>query len=96
VAGGDAAQAISSGATDFFSNAYSMAGQAASQLPGMASNVFNLGMQPFQAAWAPLSAMAGIMGGPTTLNRSQAMNQSENWAQASSQGARRQFGFNLW
>jgi hypothetical protein len=96
VAGGDAARAISSGATDFFSNAYSTAASAASQLPGMAANVFNLGMQPFQAAWAPMSALAGILGGPTTLNRSQALNQSENWAQAQSQGASKQFGFSLW
>lgn len=94
VAAGDAAKAISSGATDFFSNAYSMAGNAAAQLPGMASSVFNLGMQPFQAAWAPMSALSSILGGPQALSRSQATNIGENFA--TSTGKQSSFGFNLW
>jgi hypothetical protein len=96
VAAGDAAQAISSGATDFFANAYNQAQGAAGALPGMAGQVFNLGMQPFQAQWAPMTALSGILGGPTVLNRSQAMNQGEDWAQSQSRGKSRQFGFNLW
>jgi hypothetical protein len=94
VAAGDAARQISQGATDFFSNAYNQAGQAAGALPGMASSVFNLGMQPFQAAWAPLSSLAGILGGPTVLNRSQALSQGEQSARST--GKQKSFGFNLW
>lgn len=94
VAAGDAARAISSGATDFFSNAYNTAASSAAQLPGMAANVFNLGMAPFQAAWAPLTSLAGVLGSPTVLNRSQAMSQGENSSQQTSSG--HQFGFNLW
>jgi hypothetical protein len=96
VAAGDAARAISSGATDFFTNAYNQAGNAAAQLPGMAAGVYNLGMQPFQSAWAPLSSLAGILGGPTVLNRSQAMSQQQNWANQQSTNKSSQFGFNLW
>ena len=94
VAAGDAARAISSGATDFFANAYNMAGQAASQLPQMAGQVFNLGMQPFQAQWAPFSALAGILGGPQALSRSQAATMGEQFAE--SHGEQSGFGFNLW
>jgi hypothetical protein len=96
VAAGDAARAISTGATDFFSHAFDMAGNAAAQLPGMAAGVYNLGMQPFQSAWAPLSSLAGILGGPTVLNRSQAMSGAENWANQQSTNKSSQFGFNLW
>jgi hypothetical protein len=96
VAAGDAARAISSGATDFFTNVYNQAGQAAQALPGMAAGVYNLGMQPFQSAWAPLSSMAGILGGPTVLSQSQARSQAENASWQKSQNEGWQGGFNLW
>jgi hypothetical protein len=98
VAAGDAAQAISSGATDFFSNAYNQAATAAGALPGMASQVFNLGMAPFQAAWAPLTSLAGVLGGPTVLGQSlsRAQSAAENWQQQQASASGRQFGFNLW
>lgn len=96
VAAGDAAKAISSGATDFFSNAYNQAASAAQALPGMAQSVYNLGMQPFQAAWAPLSSMAGILGGPTVLNKSLAQSVGQNMSSQASQGSGWQGGFNLW
>ncbi len=92
VAAGDAARAISEGGTNFFANAYNQAANAASQLPAMAGQVFNLGMTPFQAQWAPLQSLASILGGPTTLTKSQAG--GENWQQQQSSG--KQFGFSLW
>lgn len=92
VAAGDAARAISEGGTNFFANAYNQAANAASQLPAMAGQVFNLGMTPFQAAWAPLQSLASILGGPTALGQSQAV--GENWQQQMSKS--RNFGFSLW
>jgi hypothetical protein len=98
VAAGDAAQAISQGGTEFFSNAYNQAAAAAAQLPAMAGQVFNLGMTPFAAQWAPIQSLMGALGGPTVLQRSRAESQSEaqNWQQQQSTGKSKQFGFNLW
>lgn len=97
VAAGDAARAISEGGTNFYANAYNQAQNAASQLPAMAGQVFNLGMTPFQAAWAPLQSLGATLGvGPTTLSRSQAMSEAQNWAQQQAQGKSSQFGFQLW
>ena len=94
VAAGDAASAISRGATDLFANAWNTGSQAASMLPGMAGDVSNLGMMPFQAAGAPWSSLAGVLGGPTTLSRSRARSVGEQASQ--SVGKSSQFGFNIW
>jgi hypothetical protein len=94
IAAGDAASAISRGATDLFANAWNTGANVAGQLPALAGQVANLGMMPFQAAWAPFTSLAGILGGPTTLSRSQAMSQGEQSSQQV--GSSRQFGFNLW
>jgi hypothetical protein len=106
VAGGDAASAIAKAGTDIYSNMYntgaqSAAGltdamsQAAGMLPSAAQGIYNLGMAPFQAQWAPLTSLAGILGGPTTLSQSygisQAQGQQEQWNQA--QGKQSEFGF---
>lgn len=96
VAAGDAASAISHGATDFFSNAYNQAAGAAAQLPAMAGQVFNLGMMPFAAQWAPIQSLMGALGGPTVLSKAASQNLSENWQQQQSTGRSNQFGFQLW
>lgn len=97
VAAGDAARAISEGATNFYANAYNQAQAAAAQLPSMAGQVFNLGMTPFQAAWAPLQSLGAALGiGPTTLNRTQAMSEQQNWQQQMASGKESKFGFQLW
>lgn len=98
VAAGDAARAISEGGTNFYANAYNQAAQAASQLPAMAGQIYNLGMSPFSAQWAPLQSLAGILGGPTALSRSQAYSQGEGMqaSQSQSSGSMRQFQANLW
>src|SRR5262245_7298850 len=60
VAAGDAARAIGAAGTDIYSNIWNMAKDAAGALPGMAQNVFNLGMAPTAAAWAPYQAAASV------------------------------------
>lgn len=81
-AAGDMARAFSTGTTDIMSNAYNTAAGAAGNLQqgmigaaqgigDLGTSMYNLGMSPFQAAWAPLTAQAGILGGPTVLGQSE-------------------------
>ena len=82
------------GATSIMGNAYNQAANSAGQLqqsmmgaagamPGMGGDIFNLGMSPFNAAWAPLQNQAGLLGGPTVLGQGQSSaqgkNQSSGW-----------------
>jgi hypothetical protein len=98
VAAGDAAQAISQGATDFYGAQYGLAQQAAGALPGMAGAVANLGMMPLQAQWMPWQAQQGILGGPAVLNRSNSLSESLARSQGENMqyGQSSQMGFNLW
>lgn len=104
---GDAASAISKAGTDIYSNIYNTAAQsaagltdaasqAAGMLPTVAQGIYNLGMSPFQASWAPLTSLAGILGGPTTLSygASQAASQGEQLQQSRSKGS--DFGLKFW
>lgn len=108
VAGGDAARAISQGATDLYGQQYAIGAQAAqgqtsaqlaagSALPEMASSIYNLGMTPQQAAWAPLTSAAGVFGGPTVLGQSyglsQAQSLAQNWGNSQSSGKSTEAGF---
>lgn len=105
VAASDAQQQIGQAGTSIFSNMWSNAAQAASgktdamlaagqALPGAA-------MQNYGMSWAPLSQLAGILGGPTVLGNSSAMGvsqaggQSENWNASNSKQNASQFGFNF-
>ena len=58
-------------------------GQAAQQFP----NMFNMRMQPYQAAWMPLQNLAGILGGPTVLGQSIGFGQSQSQQQGQSSGS---------
>lgn len=110
VAAGDAANAIGRAATDIYSQQYNVGAQAAAgltdarlsaaqALPGAATGAVNLGMSPYAAAWAPLTSMANILGGPTVLGNSLGMSiaqgQSENWQSAKSSQKGNQWGFSL-
>jgi hypothetical protein len=108
VAAGDAARAISEGGTNFFANAYNTAANAAGQkagmmlnagqsLPEMGAGIYNLGMSPQSAAWAPLAAAGSIFGGPTALSSSYslAQNQTRGEQFQKNQSSGKQFGFNF-
>lgn len=110
VAAGDAASAIGKAATDIYAQQYQTGAQAAAgltdarlsaagQLPGAATSAVNLGMSPFAASWAPLTSLANILGGPTTLGQSfgmsQAQGQAENWQSATSKQKGNQWGISL-
>ena len=110
VAAGDAAQAIASGASDLYAQQYGIGAQAAAgqtdamlgaagQLPGAAAQTYNLGMMPYQAAWAPLMSAAGIFGDPTALSKqfgiSQSVGAGESWNKGSQGKTKPQWGFNL-
>lgn len=87
VAAGDASRAISQAGTDIYSHQYDLAQNAAGMLPGMAQDVFNLGMAPSAAAWAPYASAASIYGSPTSLTTSKAQSKSGSKSSA--------YGFNL-
>lgn len=108
VAGGDAASAISKAGTDIYNNIYNTGAQAAagltdaassaaSAIPGMAQGIYNLGMSPFQAQWAPLTSLAGILGGPTALGQSYGLSQAQSIGEQASQAMSKgkQFGFSF-
>lgn len=108
VAGGDAANAISKAGTDIYNNIWNTgaqaaagltdaASQAASAIPGMAQGIYNLGMSPFQARWAPLTSLAGILGGPTVLGSSYGLSQAQSLGEQLSKGQGRSsnFGFSF-
>lgn len=108
VAGGDAASAIAKAGTDIYSNMYntgaqSAAGltdamsQAAGMIPSAAQGIYNLGMAPFQAQWAPLTSLAGILGGPTTLSQSYGLSQAQSMGEQAQQATGRgsNFGFSF-
>lgn len=98
IAAGDAAQAIASGATDLYAQQYGIGAQAAAgqtdamnaaaqYLPTAASSVYNLGMMPFQAQWAPLMTAAGIFGDPTALASQFSIGQSQSTGESWNKGA---------
>ena len=95
VAAGDAAQAIAQGGADLYAQQYGIGAHAAAQLPGAAQGYYNLRMQPYQAAWAPYSAAAGIFGGPTTLSAQQGINLGENWNTQKGNPQKGSWGFSL-
>jgi hypothetical protein len=104
VAAGDAARQIASAGTNLYGQQYQIGANAAAgatdarlaagqALPGLASQVFNLGMAPMQAAWAPLQALAQILGNPAILSRSISTGMDLN--KSSSQGKGGGWGFSL-
>ena len=106
VAAGDAANAISRGGTDLYAQQYGIGANsaaalqqarlgAATALPGAASSVYNLGMQPYQAAWAPFMSAAGIFGGPQALTSQQSYGLGENWNNQAGNPTKGSWGFNL-
>ena len=106
VAAGDASRSISNAATDLYGQQYGIAANAAAgatdarlnaanALPGAASQAFNLGMSPFQSAWAPIAALAQILGDPTILQRTASGGWDLNRGSSSSQGRSSQFGLQL-
>jgi hypothetical protein len=95
VAAGDASRAIAQGGTDLYAQQYQLAAQAAQALPGAASQVYNLGMQPWQAQWAPYTAAAGIFGSPQALTRQQNVSMGENWNNQKQNAQKGSWGFNL-
>ena len=66
-------------------------GQAMQSMP----NMFNMGMQPYQAAWMPLQNLAGLLGGPTVLGQSQSMGGSYGRQQSSGSSSGSSFGMEI-
>lgn len=108
VAAGDAARAISQAGTNLYAEQYGIGANAAAAqqqamlgagqaLPEAAAGVYNLGMQPYQAQWAPYSALAAILGGPTALSSSiqQSQNIGEGWNAGVGNPRNNSFGFQL-
>lgn len=106
VAAGDAASAIGKAGTDIYSNMWNTgaqaaagltdaASQAAGMIPSAAQGLYNLGMSPFQAAWAPLTSMAGILGGPQALSYGLSQAQSAGEQSQQSKGKSGNFGFSF-
>jgi hypothetical protein len=106
LAGGDAANAIAKAGTDIYSNMWNTgaqaaagltdaASQAAGMIPQAAQGLYNLGMSPFQAQWAPLTSLAGILGGPTALSYGLSQAQSMGEQSQQSTGKSSQFGFSF-
>lgn len=106
VAAGDAASAIGRAGTDIYSNMWNTgaqaaagltdaASQAAGMIPQMAQGIYNLGMSPFQAQWAPFTSMAGILGGPQALSYGLSQAQSQGEQSQQSTGKSSQFGFSF-
>ena len=96
LAASDAQRQIAEAGTNLYANQYGIGAQAAGAatqarldasgaLPGMGESLYNLGMSPFTAQWAPMTALAGILGGPTTLTK----------AQSSQSSKKSQFSFGL-
>jgi hypothetical protein len=54
---------------------------AGQQLGGL-GNLYNLGIAPSQAAFSPLTQLAGIIGGPTVLSTGLGQNQASSYAQS--------------
>ncbi len=86
LAGQDALRQFTQGATNLRSSAYgqgiqstNMAGQLASQGVGQMGEIYNLGMSPYSAQWAPLQAYSGILGDPTVLTQSRGG--AKGWSQ---------------
>lgn len=95
IAAGDAARAIAQGGTDFYSRQYELGAQAAQQMPQMGAQIYNMGMAPYSAAWAPLTSAAGIFGGPTPLSAQQSMGYQEDWNAGRGNPTKPQYGFQL-
>jgi hypothetical protein len=104
VAAGDASRAIASAGTNLYGQQYQIGANAAAgatdarlaagqALPGLASQVFNLGMAPMQAAWAPLQALAQILGNPAILSRQMSTGVDLNKSSGQSKGGGWGFSF---
>jgi hypothetical protein len=72
----DALRQFSQGATNLRQADYGQGLQAAGMLGnlgqqqiGNLENMYNLGMSPYQARWAPWQSLSGIIGGPTVLGQ---------------------------
>lgn len=102
VAAGDAARQIANAGTNLYSQQYQIGANAAAgatdarlaalqAVPQAASQAFNLGMSPYQASWAPISALAQILGDPTILSRSAQGSLGQSSGQSKNSG----FGFQL-
>jgi hypothetical protein len=78
VAASDAQSQIAQAGTSLYGTQYGIGAQAAGAatqarldasgaLPGMGESIYNLGMSPYTAQWAPMTALASMIGSPTTL-----------------------------
>ena len=94
LAASDAQRQIAEAGTNLYGQQYGIGAQAAGQatqarmgaagaLPGMGQDIYNLGMSPFSAAWAPYTALAQMIGSPVTL------------ASSKQSGKKSQFNFGL-
>jgi hypothetical protein len=95
VAAGDAASAIAQQGRGLYADQYGIGAQAAAHLPQAISQMYNLGMAPYSAAWAPLSSAAGIFGGPTVLSTGQTQAFGEDWNRGTQKGTKPSWGFSL-
>lgn len=94
LAASDAQSQIAQAGTNLYGQQYGIGAQAAGaatqarlnaagELPGMGASLYNLGMSPYTAQWAPMTALASMIGGPTALTT------------ASSKQSGKKTGFNL-
>jgi hypothetical protein len=78
LAASDAQQQIAQAGTNLYGHQYDIGAQAAAQatqarmgaagaLPGMGQDIYNLGLSPFSAQWAPYTALAQMLGSPVSL-----------------------------
>lgn len=89
LAASDAQSQIAKAGTDLYAQQYGIGAQAAAGatqarldaaggMGDMGSNIYNLGMSPFTAQWAPLTALAQILGNPTVLSKSKSKGSSKS------------------
>jgi len=94
IAASDAQSQIAQAGTNLYGQQYGIGAQAAGaatqarmdaagQLPGMGQSIYNLGLSPYTAQWAPLTALAGMIGSPQALTT------------AKSSGKKKSFNFGL-
>jgi len=96
LAASDAQRQIADAGTNLYGRQYEIGAQAAgaatqarlgaaSELPGMGASQYNLGMSPFTAMWAPMTALASMIGSPTPLTT----------ASSSQKSSKKSFNFGL-
>lgn len=71
VAAGELGNAYTQGLGDITARANMQASQAAQSMPQYAAQTMNLGMSPFQAAFAPLQNYGALVGGPAMTSQSE-------------------------